>query len=218
MVIIIVFGRTTRGPPNGSRYMGVSKQQVIENKRAIVAAAEKLFRERGVAAVGLAELTKAAGFTQGGFYNHFKSKDALVAAVMEKAMEDGATQLIASVEASKAQAKDPMKQHIEGYLSHDHLANIEAGCPLSAFAGDVRRLGKEARQSYARGLVWNFDQLASVIEGENPQEKKKKSIALFSQMVGSLLLSRAVAEVDPVLADEILEDGRQQLLQAISPD
>ena len=111
-----------------------------------------------------------------------------------------------------------MKQHIEGYLSHDHLANIEAGCPLSAFAGDVRRLGKEARQSYARGLVWNFDQLASVIEGENPQEKKKKSIALFSQMVGSLLLSRAVAEVDPVLADEILEDGRQQLLQAISPD
>lgn len=218
MVIIIVFGRTTRGPPNGSRYMGVSKQQVIENKRAIVSAAEKLFRERGVAAVGLAELTKAAGFTQGGFYNHFKSKDALVAAVMEKAMEDGATQLIASVEASKAQAKDPMKQHIEGYLSHDHLANIEAGCPLSAFAGDVRRLGKEARQSYARGLVWNFDQLASVIEGENPQEKKKKSIALFSQMVGSLLLSRAVAEVDPVLADEILEDGRQQLLQAISPD
>ncbi len=198
--------------------MGVSKQQVIENKRAIVAAAEKLFRERGVAAVGLAELTKAAGFTQGGFYNHFKSKDALVAAVMEKAMEDGATQLIASVEASKAQAKDPMKQHIEGYLSHDHLANIEAGCPLSAFAGDVRRLGKEARQSYARGLVWNFDQLASVIESENPQEKKKKSIALFSQMVGSLLLSRAVAEVDPVLADEILEDGRQQLLQAISPD
>ena len=198
--------------------MGVSKQQVIENKRAIVAAAEKLFRERGVAAVGLAELTKAAGFTQGGFYNHFKSKDALVAAVMEKAMEDGASQLIASVEASKAQAKDPMKQHIEGYLSHDHLANIEAGCPLSAFAGDVRRLGKEARQSYARGLVWNFDQLASVIEGENPQEKKKKSIALFSQMVGSLLLSRAVAEVDPVLADEILEDGRQQLLQAISPD
>ena len=218
MVIIIVFGRTTRGPPNGSRYMGVSKQQVIENKRAIVSAAEKLFRERGVAAVGLAELTKAAGFTQGGFYNHFKSKDALVAAVMEKAMEDGATQLIASVEASKAQAKDPMKQHIEGYLSHDHLANIEAGCPLSAFAGDVRRLGKEALQSYARGLVWNFDQLASVIEGENPQEKKKKSIALFSQMVGSLLLSRAVAEVDPVLADEILEDGRQQLLQAISPD
>lgn len=195
--------------------MGVSKQQAIENKAAIVAASEKLFRERGVAAVGLAELTKAAGFTQGGFYNHFKSKDALVAAVMEKAMEDGAAELIAGIQASKAKAADPMKQHIDWYLSPGHLANIEAGCPLTAFAGDVRRLGKEARQSYARGLAWNFDQLASVVDGENLQEKKKKAIALFSQMVGSLLLSRAVVDTDPVLAQEILEDVRQQLLQAV---
>ncbi len=198
--------------------MGVSKQQAIENKRAIVAAAEKLFRERGAAAVGLAELTKAAGFTQGGFYNHFKSKEALVAAVMEKALEDGAVQIVTNFQASKEKARDPMKEQVEWYLSADHLTNIEAGCPLTAFAGDVRRLGKEARQSYARGLAWNFDQFASVVDGENPQEKKKKAIALFNQMVGSLLLSRAVVETDPALADEILKDGHQQVLQAISPE
>jgi len=195
--------------------MGVSKQQAIENKRSIVAAAERLFRERGVAAVGLAELTKAAGFTQGGFYNHFKSKDALVAAVMEKAMEDGASDLLAGIEASKAEEADAMKRYIQWYLSPNHLTNIEAGCPLTAFAGDVRRLGKEARQSYARGLRWNFDQLASLIKGESAPEKRKKAVALFSQMVGSLVLSRAVAEADPALADEILKDGREKLLQAI---
>lgn len=195
--------------------MGVSKKQAIENKGAIVAAAEKLFRERGVAAVGLAELTKAAGFTQGGFYNHFKSKDALVAAVMERAMEGGADLLTGGLEASKEEAVDPIKRHIEWYLSPDHMADVEAGCPLTAFAGDVRRLGQEARQSYARGLAWNVDQLANVIEGENPQEKRKKAIAVFSQMVGALMLSRAVAEADPALADEILRDGRQQLLQVL---
>lgn len=194
--------------------MGVSKQQAIENKQAIVAAAEKLFRERGVAAVGLAELTKAAGFTQGGFYNHFKSKDALVAAVMEKAMEDGAALLVAGLEASKGTAAHPLKRHIEWYLSPDHRTNIEAGCPLTAFAGDVRRLGKQAQESYAHGLSWNFDQLASVVDGKNAREKRKNAIALFSQLVGSLLLSRAVAEADPVLADEILKDGRQQLIRA----
>jgi TetR/AcrR family transcriptional repressor of nem operon len=197
--------------------MGVSKQQAIENKKAIVAAAEKLFRERGVAAVGLAELTKAAGFTQGGFYNHFKSKDALVSAVMEKAMDDGAADLIASIEASRAVAADPMQQHIDGYLSAEHLANIERGCPLMGFAGDIRRLGKEARETYARGLRWNIDQFVSVIDGANAQEKRKKAIALFSQMVGALVLSRAVVEADPALATEILTDGRQQLLQAKDP-
>ena len=193
--------------------MGVTKQQAIENKRAIVAAAEKLFRERGVAAVGLSELTKAAGFTQGGFYNHFKSKDALVAAVMEKALEEGAERLLGGIQASKDDAADPMKRHVDWYLSEEHRADVAAGCPLTGFAGDVRRLSKEARQSYAQGLTWNIDQLASVLKGEDAQERRSKAIALFSQMVGSLVLSRAVVEADPELADEVLKDGRQQLLQ-----
>src|SRR5579859_2610529 len=99
--------------------MGVSKSQAIENKEAIVASAEKLFRERGVADVGLSELTKAAGFTQGGFYNHFKSKEALVAAVMEKAMADGAALLLAGFDASRAQSADPMRQYVDWYLSEE---------------------------------------------------------------------------------------------------
>jgi len=35
-----------------------------------VTAAARLFRERGVDGVGLNELMREAGFTQGGFYNH----------------------------------------------------------------------------------------------------------------------------------------------------
>ncbi|MGF6754017.1 hypothetical protein [Paraburkholderia sp. GAS42] len=37
-----------------------------------------------------------------------------------------------------------------------------------------------------------------------------ESLMLSSQMVGMLLLSRAVADVGPALADEILEEGRQR--------
>ena len=195
--------------------MGVTKQQAIENKKAIVEAAEKLFRERGVAAVGLAELTKAAGFTQGGFYNHFKSKDALVAAVIDKAMEDGATLFNCGLQAAKAAKAALVKRHVEWYLSKEHLANIEQGCPLTAYAGDVRRLGAEARQSYAHGLQWNIEQLASLIDNGDPQAKRQLAVALFSQLVGALVLSRAVAEADPALAEEILEAGRQQLLLAL---
>lgn len=195
--------------------MGVSKQQVIENKKAIVDAADKLFRERGVAAVGLTELTKAAGFTQGGFYNHFKSKDALVDAVMERAMEEGAALLTAGIDASKTAGAASMPRHIEWYLSPEHLSNIESGCPLTAFAGDVRRLSGGARQSYARGLEWNIDQLAELVDGGNPKEKRRRAIALFSQMVGALVLSRAVAEANPLLAGDILKAVREQLLHAI---
>src|SRR5579864_4012446 len=118
--------------PKGGE-VGVSRQQAAENRHAIVAAAEKLFRERGVDAVGLAELMKAAGFTQGGFYNHFKSKDALVAAVMEKAMEEGGEAYAALIDGAKSSGADPAKYNIEWYLSPEHRANIEAGCPWSGF-------------------------------------------------------------------------------------
>jgi TetR/AcrR family transcriptional repressor of nem operon len=197
--------------------VGVSRQQAVENRRAIVAAAEKLFRERGVDAVGLAELMKAAGFTQGGFYNHFKSKDALVAAVMEKAMEEGGEAFVSLIENARSDDADPVKQNIQWYLSPEHRGNIEAGCPWSGFVGDARRFGDVARGSYAEGLAINLERFAKVIEETEgiTEGSRRKAITLFSQMVGTLLLSRAVADVAPALADEILDEGRQHLLSAV---
>src|ERR1700737_2147120 len=197
--------------------MGVSRQQAVENRRAIVAAAEKLFRERGVDAVGLAELMKAAGFTQGGFYNHFKSKDALVTAVMDKAMEDGGDAFVSIIENAKSADADPVKQHIQWYLSPEHRGDIDAGCHLSGFVGDARRLGEAARDAYAEGLAVILERFARAIEETDGirEGSRGKAIALFSQMVGTLLLSRAVADLDPALADEILDEGHQDLLTAV---
>ncbi|WP_028207424.1 TetR/AcrR family transcriptional regulator [Paraburkholderia nodosa] len=187
--------------------MGVSRQQAAENRSAIVAAAERLFRARGVDAVGLAELMKEAGFTQGGFYNHFKSKDALVAAVMDKAMQDYADSPNAGSVAKQAAR----------YLSTSHRDNVEAGCPLSGFAGDAPRMTDAARATYARGLAVYLDRLAAMIatDGATAQQTRRAAIAAFNQMVGALVLSRAVAETDPAFADEILDAGRRTLVDAL---
>ncbi|AIO35351.1 TetR family transcriptional regulator [Burkholderia pseudomultivorans] len=188
--------------------MGVSRQQAAENRSAIVAAAERLFRARGVEAVGLTELMKEAGFTQGGFYNHFKSKDALVAAVLEKAMADRAD----------SPGAGSVAQQVASYLSAAHRDNVEAGCPLSGFAGDAPRLTDAARACYAQGLAAYLDRLAGKVatDGATAQQSRRDAIAMFSQMVGTLVLSRAVAGVDPAFADEILDAGRQALVD--SPD
>ncbi|KAF1037922.1 MAG: HTH-type transcriptional regulator AcrR [Burkholderia lata] len=184
--------------------MGVSRQQAAENRSAIVAAAERLFRARGVDAVGLTELMKEAGFTQGGFYNHFKSKDALVAEVMEKAMQDRAD----SPNAGSLDAQVAL------YLSAAHRDNVEAGCPLSGFAGDAPRLTDAARACYAHGLATYLDRLERMVavEGATPAQTRRDAVAVFSQMVGALVLSRAIAGTDPALADEILEAGRDTLI------
>ncbi|XES01268.1 TetR/AcrR family transcriptional regulator [Streptomyces sp. S1D4-11] len=111
-----------------------SKQQAAENREAIIAAADGLFRERGVDAVGLVELMRAVGMTRGGFYNHFASKDALVDAVVTKAMADGFGNLDEAITASQARGSDPLGEQIDWYLSPEHRADIEHGCPNTGSA------------------------------------------------------------------------------------
>jgi TetR/AcrR family transcriptional repressor of nem operon len=199
--------------------LGVSKEQATENRRAIVAAAAKLFRERGVDGVGVAELMKAAGFTQGGFYNHFKSKEALVAEVIATEMSKGATKMVRMLQRTAPKAEARLEREINHYLSQEHRSDVESGCPVAGFSGDTPRLSVEARSQFAVGL----DDLISILAGliaeapANPGKPdrrtlREQAISLCSQMVGALVLSRAVAEPAPALADEVLESSRRNLL------
>jgi TetR/AcrR family transcriptional repressor of nem operon len=53
----------------------------------MVAIASKRFREEGLGAIGIAEMMKEAGFTIGGLYKHFASRDDLVAEALVTALE-----------------------------------------------------------------------------------------------------------------------------------
>src|SRR5271170_6290015 len=68
-----------------------SRAQADENRLRILEAAGALFRARGVEDVGIADVMKAAGMTQGGFYNHFSSKDAITTEACAQSF-DGAAQ------------------------------------------------------------------------------------------------------------------------------
>ncbi|VVD87853.1 TetR family transcriptional regulator [Pandoraea communis] len=191
--------------------MGISREQAAENREAIVAAAERLFREHGVDAVGLTALMKAAGFTQGGFYNHFKSKDALVAAVMARAVAASEGALEGGDAASGAALS--LGERAERYLSTAHRDDVACGCPMAGFAGDAPRIGDEAQACYAKGLSDVIARMtaAGVEQGVSPAQARQSAMARFAQMVGTLVLSRAVVSADPALADALLAAGRQAL-------
>ena len=72
------------------RHMKVSKTQVDDNRRAILEAAGRLFRQRGFDAVSVAEVMAAAGLTHGAFYGYFRSKDELVAAALADLLDRAA--------------------------------------------------------------------------------------------------------------------------------
>ena len=189
--------------------MGVSREQAAENRRAIVAAATQLFRERGVEAVGLNELMKHAGFTQGGFYNHaWNSKAALVAEVLASAMAEGVAELTKSARAPVDEPTTALQRYIRWYLSQAHRDNIDSGCPVAGFAGDAPRLSAAAQSHFAGGLDDQITILAGLIaeSGSLAGERRTlrdRAISLHCKMVGALVLSRSVAQAAPALSNEI---------------
>jgi TetR/AcrR family transcriptional repressor of nem operon len=196
--------------------MGVSRNKAAKNRRAIIEASEKLFRARGVDGVGLSALMKEAGFTQGGFYNHFSSKEALAAEVVESAMSKATADLKAAVEAPLAPGQTRLGRRVDFYLSDQHCEDIEQGCAVAALASDVRRLGRDAQNHFARGLDEMIDTLAAAVAEQRPgndqQTSREEAISFYCEMVGALLLSRAVGEADPSLANAILTAERKALL------
>lgn len=76
-----------------------------------------------------------------------------------------------------------------------------------------------ARVSYARGLAAYLDRFAAMIasEGATAEQTRRDAIAAFSQTVGALVLSRAIAGADPAFADEILDAARRTLVGGTPP-
>src|SRR5712671_4379709 len=204
------------------RALGVSREQAAENRRAIVAAATRLFRERGVEAVGLSELMKNAGFTQGGFYNHFESKADLVAEVLASAIAEGIADFATLPRAPVDESTTALRRYINWYLSQAHRDNIDHGCPVTGFAGDAPRLGAGAQSHFAGGLDDLITILAGLIAesgslagaGER-RTLRERAISLHCEMLGALVLSRSVAQAAPALSNEILENVHRHVRASI---
>src|SRR5260221_2688396 len=106
---------------------------------------------------------KHAGFTQGGFYNHFESKADLVAEVLASAIAEGNGEFAKMARAPVDESTTALRRYINWYLSQAHRDNIDHGCPVTGFAGDAPRLGAEAQSHFAGGLDVQITILAGLI-------------------------------------------------------
>lgn len=185
--------------------MKISRAQAQANRARVVDAASELFRTRGFEGVSVGELMAAAGFTHGGFYNHFGSKDALAAEALEAAWNQMA--------AERARAVD-LGQLLDGYLSPAARAAPDRGCPAAALAGEVSRGPAPVRDAFAAGLEAMVAEVEAGLPGGESPERRERAVGLVCGMVGALMLSRAVPDEHP-LADELLRATRRQAKRAL---
>ena len=192
--------------------MKVSKQQSTANRQALINAAARLYRECGIEGVGLAEIAREAGFTHGGFYGRFDSKEALAA-------EACTASFALTLERLRDQLREhdgDLSTHLSRYFSPTHRDTPGTGCPMSALAVDAGRKQGLLGEAMAEGIGAYLQELAlhrpdgSTAEPIG-EEDKARAIHALAVMVGGMVLSRACAGSAPALSDEILTTARQVL-------
>src|SRR5262249_21911065 len=154
----------------------------------------------GPLGVGVAEIMKRAGLTHGGFYAHFKSKDALVAAAIAKMFE--------GVRA-RWEKSTGLGAYIDWYLSEEHRDARATGCPIAALASDLPRLSKACRDAYAGGTRDLTRSIAGKLAELGHRGPDALAASVIAELVGALSLARV--EPDAERSRAVLAASRRAL-------
>lgn len=177
--------------------------ETAEKHQKILDVASRMFRERGIGSVSIAEIMKAAGLTHGAFYAHFPSKDALAAEAVGHAMEKSESERQCRVGEG-----DPLLSFAESYLTEAHRDNPGDGCTIAALGPSVAR-NPDIAGPFTDQVKLSFAHLAAGSDQRSPDEARRKAIHAVSAAVGAVIIARAVD--DPALSDEVLESVRKSL-------
>ena len=194
----------------------VSKAQAEANHQAIETAASRLFRERGLHGVTVADVMAEAGLTHGGFYAHYPSKDALAASACESAFAVSAETWRRRIEAA-ATPREARHTIADRYLRAANCDPAVASCPTATLVADVARAGVEhpIHAAYVEGVRQQIETLASLGRSGDPARDRADACVRLATMMGALLLARA-CHGDP-LADEIAAAARARLTTEDTP-
>lgn len=189
----------------------VSKKE--QTRERILRAAARAIRKYGYEGVGVADVMQDVGLTHGGFYAHFESRDALLAAAAEQAGLESAESLSRAL--VKAKPGDELMAIVDTYLSDNHVAAAEQGlgCAIAAAGSEVPRQCPEVRRAVSRRIK----DLIGLVERQFPDWGKNavhdKAMAIVATLIGALMLARAVD--DPQLSKGIRKSARELVRGAL---
>lgn len=167
-----------------------SSRRQLSHERILDAAARAV-RKHGYTGVGVADVMKEAGLTHGGFYAHFKSRDALLAAAVEHAGTESAKILSRRMAGLLERGASPVRALVEGYLADEHVQATDSGCPVAALGTEMPRQTDEVRDVSRQRVTALIDMVRHILPPDSP---KDHAFALACSLVGAVQLARALGE------------------------
>jgi len=188
--------------------MRISKEKAAENRMALIKAASKLFRERGIDGVGVAEISKEAGLTHGALYAHFKSKEELAL----EALAYGLEQTNARMYASTRDGMPDLGAYLDHFLAVDGRDDYGTRCPIAASASEIGRQDKAISARFAEGYMVLARAFERQIAANQPgSDALARGMVAVAAIVGGLAVARGAAKGNPAMSEQLLKATRQML-------
>ena len=189
--------------------MRVSKAKSAQNRQKILAAASRLFRERGISATGVDAITEDAGLTHGAVYSQFGSKEAIAAEAIRGALM-GSEHLWQRLLERKGR-KNAFAAIVAAYLCREHRDFAGKGCVVAALGSEIGRQPDRVREAFTEELKEALEFLAGLMPEDDVSRGYDDAIMAFASMTGALIMARAVS--DEKLSDRILKTAAKRVVE-----
>jgi len=193
------------------------------NRRRILAAARRLMAERGLEAVTVSEVAHRAGLNRTTAYQHFRTRDELVGALMEELTDEVTGMLV------EPRPLGERIDHMAGFLvEHPEIARMTIHQLLSdnplpragweRYVDELRRLasGRKARAGVdaemlayvfaSVGMLWP---LLARVDYEDPEGRRRATERLARELKRLLLHGVLRPEAWPELAQRPRRPGEE---------
>ena len=196
-------------------------------REKILQATQDLILENGFSATSIDKVLESTGLTKGAFFYHFRNKEALNRAVIERYSRREQLQLSAVMDRAREMTRDPLQQlligislMIEGLGEEIRGAGrMNPGCLYGSYAYELPVVDDDARRAmYGTVIHWREtirEQLDLVLQRYRPRsEVNLDALAdnLLAVVEGGLILGRLTDDSEQTLEQLRLYRNHLELL------
>jgi len=161
-------------------------------RERLVAAATQLLHQQGVERTTLADIAKAADVPAGNVYYYFKTKDEVIAAVIEAHAQQIKTTL-AFIDAHHRSPKGRLKAFVREFTAQSEIV-AQYGCPLGGLCSELGKRAERPRFAVAElmrlPVGWAEVQLRSL----GRRDAHDLALDLLAAYEGSALLANTMSD------------------------
>ena len=185
-----------------------------QTRERLMDIAESAILSKGFGATSIDEIIAEAQITKSGFFYHFKDKNELARALLERYLEREERILDDLFARARELHDDPLHAFLIGLKLFSEmmadLPNGHPGCIVATycynerlFDAQVRTLNRQAVLAWRERFLATFEEIAQIYPPRDDVDLEALADMVSSTVEGGIVMSKALGE-PPVLAGQIL--------------